>query len=53
MNEFISNVEVAAMKAELAALKRENEILYRFLQDQREQIEELRKMFIASKGDAK
>jgi hypothetical protein len=41
------------MKTELAALRRENELLYKFLQDQREQIEELRKMFMASKGDAK
>jgi hypothetical protein len=53
MSDFITPVEVHAMKAELAALKRENEILYRFLQDQKEQIQELRNMLLGNRGDAK
>jgi hypothetical protein len=52
MSEFISNPEVTAMKAELAALKRENEILYRWLEEQKTQAAELRQVLL-SRGDVK
>jgi len=52
MSEFVSNPEVTAMKAELAALKRENEILYRWLEEQKKYAAELRQILL-HRGDAK
>ena len=52
MNEFVSNVEVAAMKSELAALKRENEILHKWLDEQKRHSAELRQILL-NRGDAK
>lgn len=52
MSEFISNPEVTAMKAELAALKRENEILHRWLEEQKKHAAELRQILL-SRGDVK
>ena len=52
MSEFISNPEVTALKAELAALKRENEILYRWLEEQKTHAAELRHILL-DRGDAK
>ena len=52
MSEFISNPEVTAMKAELAALKRENEILHRWLEEQKKYAAELRQILL-SRGDVK
>jgi len=52
MSEFVSSVEVAAMRAELAALKRENEILHRWLEEQKTHAAELRQILL-NRGDAK
>jgi hypothetical protein len=52
MSEFVSNPEVTAMKAELAALKRENEILHRWLEEQKRHAAELRQILL-NRGDAK
>jgi hypothetical protein len=52
MSDFISNVEVAAMKAELAALKRENDILHKWLEEQKRHAAELRQILL-NRGDAK
>ena len=52
MSEFVSNPEVTAMKAELAALKRENEILHRWLEEQKKYATELRQILL-NRGDAK
>jgi hypothetical protein len=52
MSEFVSNPEVTAMKAELAALKRENEILHRWLEEQKKYAAELRQILL-NRGDAK
>jgi len=52
MSEFISNPEVTAMKSELAALKRENEILHRWLEEQKKYAAELRQILL-NRGDAK
>jgi len=52
MRSLINNPEVMAMKAELAALKRENEILHRWLEEQKKHAAELRQILL-SRGDAK
>ena len=52
MSEFISSPEVTAMRAELAALKRENEILHRWLEEQKKHAAELRHILL-DRGDAK
>jgi hypothetical protein len=52
MSEFVSNVEVAAIKAELAALRRENEVLHKWLDEQKRHAAELRQILL-NRGDAK
>jgi hypothetical protein len=52
MSEFVSNVEVAAIKAELAALRRENEVLHKWLDEQKRHAAELRQILL-NRGDVK
>ena len=46
MSDFVSNAEVAAIKAELAALKRENEVLHKWLDEQKRHSAELRQILL-------
>ena len=52
MSEFITPAEVNALKAELAALKRENEVLHKWLDEQKKHAAELRQILF-NRGDAK
>jgi hypothetical protein len=53
VSDFVTPADVNAMKTEIAALKRENEILYKWLAEQKAHVDELRKMMLQNRGDAK
>jgi hypothetical protein len=53
MSDFVTPADVNAMKTEIAALKRENEILYKWLAEQKSHVDELRKIMLQNRGDAK
>lgn len=52
MSDFITPAEVHALKAELAALQRENEVLHKWLDEQKRHAAELRQILL-NRGDAK
>jgi len=52
MSELIKKSELTALWAELAALRRENEILHKWLEEQSKQNSELRQILL-NRGDAK
>lgn len=52
MSESITPAEVDALRAEIAALKRENEVLYKWLDDQKRHASDLRHILL-NRGDSK
>lgn len=51
MSEFTSSADIAYLRNEIAALKRENEILHKWLEDQRSRVNELTNLLIGIKNN--